>query len=189
MVFLLVQNAISNYLSWFIYRAICIVESSGNCATALEAYQALVRGYSGMVLPDTVLLDHLLQPLIKALWAQPLTSVALQLLVCLKIKKKEKENTLALLQNGVDEWENSQTQTIANHDSWGFVLVCLRYLFKFCLQWNSKSGSVEVLRQGSQQSTELGIRGEIFFRNVTQGKWCEDLQGRDQVLSWQNAPR
>lgn len=43
----------------------------------------LVRGYSGMVLPDTVVLDHLLQSCVEALGAQPVTPLALQLLLSL----------------------------------------------------------------------------------------------------------
>lgn len=46
-------------------------------------YHVLVRGYSGMVLPDTVVLDHLLQPSVQALGAQPLKFLNLQLLFSL----------------------------------------------------------------------------------------------------------
>lgn len=47
-------------------------------------YHVLVRGYSGMVLPDAVFLYHLLQPFVEALGAQPLTPLALQLLLNLE---------------------------------------------------------------------------------------------------------
>lgn len=47
-------------------------------------YHVLVGRYSGMVLPDTVLLDHLLQPFVEALRAQPVTPLALQLLLSLE---------------------------------------------------------------------------------------------------------
>lgn len=50
-------------------------------------YHVLVRGYSGMVLPDTVVLDHLLQPSVQALGAQPLKFLNLQLLFSLEKKK------------------------------------------------------------------------------------------------------
>lgn len=49
-------------------------------------YHVLVRGYSGMVLPDTVVLDHLLQPSVQALGAQPLKFLNLQLLFSLEKK-------------------------------------------------------------------------------------------------------
>lgn len=51
------------------------------------------------------------------------------------------------------------------------------YLVQFCLQWYREPSSVQVLRQGSQQSTELRIRGEIFLRNVTQRERCDDWKG------------
>lgn len=51
-------------------------------------YHVLVRGYSGMVLPDTVVLDHLLQPSVQALGAQPLKFLNLQLLFSLGKKPK-----------------------------------------------------------------------------------------------------
>lgn len=47
-------------------------------------YHVLVRWYSGMVLPDTVVLDHLLQPSVQALRAQPLKFLNLQLLFSLE---------------------------------------------------------------------------------------------------------
>lgn len=53
-------------------------------------YHVLVRGYSGMVLPDTVVLDHLLQPSVQALRAQPLKFLNLQLLFSLG---KKTQNT------------------------------------------------------------------------------------------------
>lgn len=53
-------------------------------------YHVLVRGYSGMVLPDTVVLDHLLQPSVQALGAQPLKFLNLQLLFSLG---KKPQNT------------------------------------------------------------------------------------------------
>lgn len=56
----------------------------GLCKYACEMYHVLVRGYSGMVLPDTVVLDHLLQSCVEALGAQPVTPLALQLLLSLE---------------------------------------------------------------------------------------------------------
>ncbi len=46
-------------------------------------YHVLIRWHSGMVLPDTVVLDHLLQPSVEALGAQPVSPLALQLLLSL----------------------------------------------------------------------------------------------------------
>ncbi len=50
---------------------------------ACEMYHVLVRGYSGMVLLHTVVLDHLLQPFVETLRAQPVTPLALHLLFSL----------------------------------------------------------------------------------------------------------
>lgn len=47
-------------------------------------YHALVGGHSGVVLPDTVVLDHLLQRFVETLGAQPVTPLALQLLLSLE---------------------------------------------------------------------------------------------------------
>lgn len=49
-----------------------------------EMYHVLVRGYGGMMLPDTMVLDHLLEPFVETLGAQPETPLALQLLLSLE---------------------------------------------------------------------------------------------------------
>lgn len=192
-----------------------------------------------MVLPNTVVLGHLLQPLIKTLWSQPLASVDLQLLVYLN-KRKRKTRKLpevnsfkqnlekkfvklckeALIYHAIFTLFQLKEKHIisrlclvtspcnrknivlfplnpdlslisdgAFHKKWGKQMHVWCYLVQFCLQWYSESGSVEVQRQGSQQSTELRIRVEIVLRNVAQREGCEDWkEGRNQVLSWPNYP-
>lgn len=53
------------------------------CKEIYEMYHVLVGGCGGVVLPDTVVLDHLLKSFVEALGAQPLTPLALQLLLSL----------------------------------------------------------------------------------------------------------
>lgn len=100
--------------TWYPVINVSCLFTCGRCNC--EMYHVLVRGYSGMMLPDTMVLDHLLEPFVETFGAQPETPLALQLLLSLEKqiwKCSQIHKSLQLLACAAGQWFHLSTAILS----------------------------------------------------------------------------